>query len=427
MKRKTHEEYVAELAVKNPNVEVIGKYINSTTKIEHHCLKHDVYWHMFPNNALRGCGCVKCGAEQSHSGFTKTHNEYINEIKNKNFDIVVLEKYINAKTPILHKCKVDGYEWVATPTSVLNSQGCPECSKRNSAKLRLKTHEQYIQELAVKIPSIAVVGKYVDSHTKILHHCSVCDYSWEAKPNNTLSGYGCPKCGGTLKKTHEQYVKEVSIINPNIDVVDVYIDAKTPILHKCKVHNVAWNISPDKILQGTGCRICGADKMTKGHYEYVQELKEINKDIIVLGKYINAKTPIFHKCKIDGYEWNAMPDKILQGQGCPQCNESKGERTVRLWLEKHSIKFEQQKKFIDCCDKKPLPFDFYLPEYNAVIEYNGLQHYVARDYFGGEKTLAYTQSHDRMKEEYCKKNNIGFLCIPYAKNVETELNNFLFI
>lgn len=83
-----------------------------------------------------------------------------------------------------------------------------------------------------------------------------------------------------------------------------------------------------------------------------------------------------------------------------------------------------KKKFEDCKDKKPLPFDFYLPNNVICIEYDGEQHTKPIDYFGGIESYECTVRHDKMKNEYCKNNGISLLRIPYNKNVEEELNNF---
>lgn len=64
-KRRTHEEYVAELAIKNPNIEVVEEYTNNSTPIEHHCLKHNVYWNAMPHNILNGAGCKECQKEKA--------------------------------------------------------------------------------------------------------------------------------------------------------------------------------------------------------------------------------------------------------------------------------------------------------------------------------------------------------------------------
>lgn len=143
--------------------------------------------------------------------------------------------------------------------------------------------------------------------------------------------------------------------------------------------------------------------------------------------YVSANIPILHKCLIDGYEWSVSPSNLLSGHGCPKCNDSKGEKQVSLWLDNHHILYEKQKRFKDCCNIKPLPFDFYLPKQNICIEYDGEQHFKPKDHFGGQNGFEKRVKNDNIKNEYCKKNGISLLRIPYYKNVEEELNNFLFI
>lgn len=116
----------------------------------------------------------------------------------------------------------------------------------------------------------------------------------------------------------------------------------------------------------------------------MQELFIVNPDIEAVEQYINQNTPILHRCKIDGHEWKAAPNNILQGTGCPVCNLSHGERQIRRWLCNNNISYILQKTFEDCKNKKQLPFDFYLPEYNICIEYDGEQHFRPVDFFGGQ-------------------------------------------
>ena len=84
MKKKTHEEYVEELAIKNPTVEVVEEYNGANTKIMHHCLNHDVYWMITPHNALSGHGCEACHKENVAKKRTKSNEEYIEELKSVN-------------------------------------------------------------------------------------------------------------------------------------------------------------------------------------------------------------------------------------------------------------------------------------------------------------------------------------------------------
>ena len=302
--------------------------------------------------------------------------------------------------------------------------------------MKRKTHEEYVAELAMKNPNIEAVGRYVDAKTKISHHCLIHDVYWDIQPSNALNGHGCEMCKKIKSrekrvKTHEQYVDELTIKNPTVEVIGQYVDKNTPIPHRCTVHDIYWMVSPTNALAGKGCSKCRGSKIydqkAKVHKQYVEEVKMVNPEIVVLGTYINAKTPILHKCLIDGYQWNVAPDSILHGYGCPQCCESSGERLIRRFLQSHDILYEYQKIFPECRDIQPLPFDFYLPDYNLCIEYDGRQHYIPIERFGGEDGFKYTIKHDGIKNNYCKNNNINLLRIPYFKDAEEELNNFLFI
>ena len=92
------------------------------------------------------------------------------------------------------------------------------------------------------------------------------------------------------------------------------------------------------------------------------------------------------------------------------------ERIVQKYLEDKNIEFEKQKRFNDCRNKRALPFDFYLPKYNCVIEVNGSQHYYENDWFS--QSLCERQNIDNLKKQYCINNDIVFLELPfwYIKN-----------
>ena len=149
------------------------------------------------------------------------------------------------------------------------------------------------------------------------------------------------------------------------------------------------------------------------HEEFVNRMREINNDIEILGEYINANTKIKVRCKIDGYEWEATPNNLLSGNGCPKCNESKGEKRIGKYLDSRNIKYEQQYKFDDCRSKHKLPFDFYIPSLNIAIEYDGRQHFEFIDYFGGFNSFVEGKIRDTIKTIYCKENNIKLIRIPY--------------
>jgi formate dehydrogenase assembly factor FdhD len=431
-RKKTHEQYVEELKIKNPTVEVIGQYININTNIEHHCLKHNVCWYTAPSRVLKGAGCKLCKTEKYKLQKTKSHEDYVNEVKSIHSDnIEVLGKYIDAKTPILHKCLIHEIEWNSAPTNVLKGNSCQKCGHEKIGNKLRKSNENYIHELKQINPNISPLENYIQANQAILHKCIIDDYEWKVMPSTLLSGGGCPKCANNLKKTTEEYIAEVNAVNPNIEVIDEYININTKILHRCKKHDIQWKVVPNSILKGFGCYKCGKEKLSSllslSHEEYVKKLKEKNPNIIVLGTYINNRTPIMHKCLIDDCEWMSRPGNILSGCGCPKCNKSKGESNIEFWLQLNKINYVPQKIFNDCRDIKPLPFDFYLSDYNACIEYDGEQHFRPIEFFGGKEGFEKRQYHDNIKNEYCKNNGISLLRIPYNKNIGEELNNFLFI
>ena len=84
-----------------------------------------------------------------------------------------------------------------------------------------------------------------------------------------------------------------------------------------------------------------------------------------------------------------------------------------------------KKRFIDCIDKRPLSFDFYVPQCNTCIEYQGIQHYKPVERFGGEEQFIIQQKHDMIKKEYCAKNNINLIEIPYWYNTDDKISEFL--
>ena len=433
---KSHESYVSRLYQVNPNIVAIERYIDSSTPILHLCKTHNIKWKAYPSNLLKGQGCSECGKEKIYNNSHKSQNDYIKELQVKNPKLEVAGEYVNANTPIPHRCRLHGIVWNISPAGALAGHGCNECRSEKFRKILGKTHEDYVKELSTKNPTVEVVEHYVNSKTKLKHHCLIHDEYWVTSPFNVLKGCGCPQClkeRMSLSNSFNQkdYINILKSKNSNVIPIGEYVNVKTPILHKCKVHDYDWMTTPDSVLQGCGCPQCSREKISsklkKTASEYLEELKVANPDIIALEDYIDSRTPILHKCLIHNHVWRNSPTHILSGTGCPLCLESRGERLVRQWLEEHRIDFEFQKIFVDCRDEKPLPFDFYLPKYNLCIEYQGQQHYKPIDYFGGLDNLAYVIKHDKIKESYCKDNGISLLHIPYYKKAEEELNNFLLI
>lgn len=113
---------------------------------------------------------------------------------------------------------------------------------------------------------------------------------------------------------------------------------------------------------------------------------------------------------------------------CSECNTtSKGEEKIKEILIKYNIKFNQQYLFNDCRNTRPLPFDFYLPQYNITIEYDGRQHYKLDCFNMNLLDLMNLKYNDNKKTQYCNDNNIKLIRIPYwdFNNIEKILKKEL--
>ena len=91
----------------------------------------------------------------------------------------------------------------------------------------------------------------------------------------------------------------------------------------------------------------------------------------------------------------------------------------------NNIKYERQKKFTECKNIRKLSFDFYLPNYNIIIEYDGIQHFEIIDYWLGSDGLKDRIFRDNIKTDYCLNNNIKLLRIKYNDNILEKLQTLL--
>lgn len=145
------------------------------------------------------------------------------------------------------------------------------------------------------------------------------------------------------------------------------------------------------------------------------------------------------KCKSHSKHWNCKFTRFecqrirIYGDYCTlhENNEersrikSKGEEEVATILDKLQCEYISNKVVKVSVDKF-MYLDFSLPKLNKAIEYDGKQHFESVIYWGGDNGLAYRQENDRIKNEYCKNNNIDLLRIRYDDdNIEQKIKEFI--
>lgn len=139
------------------------------------------------------------------------------------------------------------------------------------------------------------------------------------------------------------------------------------------------------------------------------------------GKYrtlADIKDHKFNEIKI-GMDTSNLPISTMSG-----LNMSEGELKIREWLIENLIEYETEKTFEDLVNVFNLRIDFYLPKHKIAIEFDGAYHFHEFEWVGGKETLEKTKIRDEIKNDYCKKNNIKMIRIPYweFKNIANILS-----
>jgi very-short-patch-repair endonuclease len=99
----------------------------------------------------------------------------------------------------------------------------------------------------------------------------------------------------------------------------------------------------------------------------------------------------------------------------PRCFVSKGERVISDYLKKNNITFIPQKRYKNCRYKYPLPFDFYLPDNNILIEYDGKQHFIPDGRMVRHEDFQTHVQKDTIKLKYAIENGTTLLRISYLE------------
>lgn len=252
--------------------------------------------------------------------------------------------------------------------------------------------------------------------------------------NHLYHGRGCKKCGFKSRKKLNNPIGEfIKIHGDKYDYSKVkYESIKIKVEIICKEHGLFLQ-TPFSHLRGSGCPDCGILKMSKSLVKSIDKFKEdcsiIHKNLYDYSKveYNTLRDKIVIICKYHG-EFLQVAFSHQQGNGCQKCNKSRGELEIENYLKLNNIEYEYNKHFESCRNKNTLPFDFYIPILNMCIEYDGIQHFESISYFGGDDKLSYQMKLDKIKNDWCLKNNIKLLRISYKNynNIKNILNKEIY-
>ena len=301
-----------------------------------------------------------------------------------------------------------------------------------------KIHEKFILQMQKTNKDIEILSKYEKDNIKVKCRCKICGFEWMATPSNLLQRKGCRMCHfnklhNIKVKSHGQFIKELYEINKHIKVLGEYTGMQNKVDCECLIHNEVFSMTGGHLLEGkTGCSECIKIRLhlggLKSHEQFATELYLISNEIEIIGVYNGAKEKIEVRCKKCGHIWSPVASSLLCGSGCPCCKRSKGEEKIERYLIKNNIEFEYQKKFYNLRNTLPLSYDFYLPDLNLLIEYQGQFHDGTASMVNKDLYFERQQINDKLKREYANNNNYNLLEIWYYdyKNIESILDKFIY-
>lgn len=427
---------------------------DSVSRVIITCLKHgDI--EVFTQSHLQGSKCLKCFREDQEQKRKNGVIEFLEKVyalpihKDENGEHkYTYEKmvYQGSKPRIIITCKRHG-DFEQTPLDHLK-EGCPSCGKESRGLKRRLGAQKFIERVSRMKEHQNPDGSLKYDYSKVQYITQddeveiVCPIhgSFFQPPSRHMIGNGCHKCGIeksglSRKKSNGNFIEKIKEFHGDVyDTSLVNYNGKyEDITLICPKHG-EFIINAQYIKKG--CQKCVSEKRAeKIRLKYEKEFFEKapvvhqNKYDYSLVKYKSRKGRVKIICPTHG-EFSQQVHHHLLGAGCQKCSTSKGELRVEKYLQEKNLNYMRQSPYKYKPRHVPLTFDFAVYLSNGVeakIEYDGEYHFYSIPWFGGERRFKRVQETDKIKNDYCKENNIPLLRIPYwdFENIETLIENFI--
>ena len=283
--------------------------------------------------------------------------------------------------------------------------------------------------------------EYIDTQSKIRFNCPK-HGEQSIRVNHFLDGKGCGRCGNEesgLKRRkrdadlidlYKSHCEEHNLTFIGMRREYVNNHGRLWIKYICNIHKSAGvkEVRADAFIsKNQGCSECAKEKsglhLLLPYEKVIERVKEKNANLEIVGEYKSLDKRLTVRCTKCNTTWDAYVYTYMK---CPMCEHYyMGEKLTAEYLKENEIEYFEQYKFDDCVYKYPLKFDFFLPNQNICIEYNGSQHYKPCDIFGGEEQFEVQQIRDNIKRQYCKDNGIKLIEIPYTYNTKEKIQKYL--
>ena len=275
-KRLTQEQFVSKLKEKNPDITVLGEYVNINTKVRVKCNKCGHEWDVLPCSLLYvGTGCPQCHFKVMHDNFKANHSidreAFVRKINDKFPNLELISEYKSLSEDVTLRCKDCGYVFTKLARLVLSSKGCKRCVRQEGLRNRSKIcKEMFIERMKKVNPNITVLGEYERSSKPLLVRCNVCGHEWYSDPNNLLRGRGCMQCykasakGRKLKKSkkwanklEENFKKKLVDKGVGVTLISEYKGFDKNVTVRCNDCGAEYITKPMNLVHNGGkCPLC---------------------------------------------------------------------------------------------------------------------------------------------------------------------------
>lgn len=401
------------------------KYTLSENTVEIVCPEHGSFFQT-ANRHLGGSICPKCAAANRVLVNKYTQEEFVtkaNAVHNNkySYDQVVYE---STTSKVSIGCPVHGL-FDQTAGAHLSGQGCPDCGGRKQSNT-----EEFVKKAKAVHGDRYDYSKvdYVKAIKPVVITCRI-HGDFPQSPNNHLNGAGCPKCTAMAIPDTETFVRRAQ--RKHGDRYDYsktsYTGAHNRVTIGCHIHGDYEQVAADH-LRGAGCHKCGiiegAKKKSYTTEEFKQRARAVHGDRFDYSKsvYVDDKTPLTIICPKHG-EFLQRPAAHIRSNGCRVCSASKGELLIAETLVAEGIKYIHEYRLPGT--KYKYRYDFYIPEYNLLIEYHGVQHYKHTAFFGDKQSFRAILERDALKQSLALSMKYNFVAINYQRFIELPRAEFV--
>lgn len=394
-------------------------YVRNTKKVIIICPVHGDFTQA-PANHLQGQGCKLCGIDTRTLAITKTTEEFIADAKRVHGDFYCYDRvdYKDAHENVNISCP-EHFDFPQSPSNHLAGKGCPSCGVIKRAKKRLLTNKEFFEK-AISVHGFRYDYSQVEYRGNDKLVSIVCrDHGpFDQLPHNHWNGKGCKDCGMISGADKRRLKLEEFLVRAEKVHGDYYnyskveyetVDKKVIII--CPVHGEFKQRAEGHWRYG--CEDCGyiqtGVSQRLGTSNFIEKAIEVHGNLYDYSEveYSTTSVPVSIACKIHA-SFYQTPNSHLQGSGCPSC-KNKAEGKILKYLQefvivKHQFRLEK------------LAYDFYLPEYNLIIERDGEQHYsvvAAWTKTDHETQMQTQQEKDRKRTDVAKANGFKIARIPY--------------